>query len=136
MPDKVVLDSSVIAAIFFKEQASERAERVAENHELVTVDIAVAEVANVAWKRVAYFGESREVTLKALKRCTNFIINVCDIITSQELLESGFEIALANEITLYDALFVAASERERISLLTLDKKFYKKIQEKRNVELV
>lgn len=136
MPDKVVLDSSVIAAIFFKEQASERAERVAENHELVTVDIAVAEVANVAWKRVVLFSESREVTLKALKRCTDFIINVCDIITSQELLESGFEIALADRITLYDALFVAASEREKVSLLTLDKKLYEKIQEKRNVELV
>lgn len=136
MPDKVVLDSSVIAAIFFKEQASERAERVAENHELVTVDIAVAEVANVAWKRVVLFSESREVTLKALKRCTDFIISVCDIITSQELLESGFEIALADRITLYDALFVAASEREKVSLLTLDKKLYEKIQEKRNVELV
>lgn len=136
MPDRVVLDSSVIAAVFFEEEASERAERVAEDYELVTVDVAVAEVANVAWKRVIHFGESREVTLKALKSCIDFITDVCDIITSQELLENGYEIALADEITLYDALFVAASERERILLLTLDKKLYEKLQERGNVKLV
>ena len=48
MQNKVVLDSSVIAAIFFKEEASERSERVVENYNLITIDVAVAEVANVA----------------------------------------------------------------------------------------
>ena len=37
---------------------------------------------------------------------------MCVIFTSQELLENGFDIAIADEITLYDALFVAASERK------------------------
>lgn len=136
MPDKVVLDSSVIAAIFFKEEASERAERVVQRYELVTVDVAVAETANVAWKRVVFFDEPGKITLKSLKNCTDFILNVCDIITSQKLLENGFEIAVADRITLYDALFVAASEREKIPLLTLDKKLYEKLYEKRNVNLI
>ncbi len=50
MADRVILDSSVIAAIFFKEASSERAERAVENYKLITVDLAIAEVANVAWK--------------------------------------------------------------------------------------
>jgi len=54
MPDNVVLDSSVIAAIFFKEKASERAEKVAEKYRLITVDVAVPEVANVAWKNCQF----------------------------------------------------------------------------------
>lgn len=136
MPDRVVLDSSVIAAIFFREEASERAERAAENHELITVDIAAAEVANVAWKRVLFLDESREITLKALKGCADFIMNVCDTISSLELLENGFEIAVLDRITLYDALFVAASEREKVSLLTLDGKLYEKLYKRRNVKLV
>ncbi|MBU7012564.1 MAG: type II toxin-antitoxin system VapC family toxin [Theionarchaea archaeon] len=136
MPDNVVVDSSVIASIFFREEASERAERVAENYELTTVDVAVAETANVAWKRVVFFNEPREITLKALKRCTNFIMNVCNVITSQKLLENGFEIAIIDGITLYDALFVAASKREKIPLLTLDKTLYEKLHEKRNIKLI
>ena len=66
MPDRVILDSAAIAAIFFKEESSERAERVAENYKLITVDLAIAEVANVAWKRVVFFNESKEIALKAL----------------------------------------------------------------------
>ena len=136
MQNKMVLDSSVIAAIFFKEEASERSERAIENYNLITVDVAVAEVANVAWKRVVFFGESRGVTLKALKNCVSFITGVCTVITLQELVEHGFEIAVADEITLYDALFVAASEREGVPLLTLDKKLYGSLCEKRSIELI
>jgi len=77
MSDKVILDSSLIAAIFFKEETSERAERAVENCDLITVDLAVAEVANVAWKRVVFFNESKKITLKALKGSIDFITGVC-----------------------------------------------------------
>ena len=55
MRDRVILDSSVIAAIFFKEEASERVEEALRDYKLITVNIAIEEVANVAWKRVVFF---------------------------------------------------------------------------------
>jgi len=136
MSDKVILDSSLIAAIFFKEETSERAERAVENCDLITVDLAAAEVANVAWKRVVFFNESKEITLKALKGSIDFITGVCEVITSQELLEDAFEIAVADKITVYDSLFIAASEREKVPLLTTDRKLHEKLNEKRNVKLI
>ena len=66
MSDKIILDSSLIAAIFFKEEASERAERAVENCDLITVDLAAAEVANVSWKRVVFFNESKKKKWKQL----------------------------------------------------------------------
>ena len=51
MLDNVVLDSCIIAAIFFPEAISERAIEIVENHDCTTVDLAYIEVANVAWKR-------------------------------------------------------------------------------------
>jgi len=39
MRDSVILDSSVIAAIFFKEEASERAEEALRDYKLITVGI-------------------------------------------------------------------------------------------------
>ena len=136
MQDRGILDSSVIAAIFFKEDASERAERVAENYKLITVDLAIAEVANVAWKRVVFFNESKEIALKALRRSIDFIISACEVISSEKLLEDAFEIAIADKITIYDSLFIAASEREKVPLLTTDGKLYEKVKSKRSVKLI
>jgi predicted nucleic acid-binding protein len=136
MPDRVIFDTSVIAAIFFKEDSSERAETAADNYKLITVDLAIAEVANVAWKRVMFFDESKEIALKALRRSIDFITSVCEVITSQELLEDAFEIAIADKITVYDSLFIAASEREKVPLLTTDGKLYENVKSKWNVKLI
>lgn len=136
MPDRIILDSSVIATIFFKEESSDKAERVAENYKLITLDLAIAEVANVAWKRVIFFNESKKMVLKALKRSVDFILGVCEVISSREVIEDAFEIAIADKITMYDSLFIGASEREKVPLLTTDRKLYEKVKSKRNVNLI
>ncbi|MHC1572010.1 MAG: type II toxin-antitoxin system VapC family toxin [Methanosarcinales archaeon] len=136
MPDRAILDSGVIAAIFFREESSDRAEKVAENYELITVDLAIAEVANVAWKRVIFFNESKEVALKAVKKSVDFILGVCEVISSQEVIEDAFEIAITDKITIYDSLFIAASEREKAPLLTTDGKLHEKVKSKRSLKLI
>jgi predicted nucleic acid-binding protein len=60
MRDKAILDTGVILAIYFEEDGSERAVETASEHSPITVDLAVAEVGNAAWKRVALFGESKD----------------------------------------------------------------------------
>jgi len=125
MSTKYVLDSSVIAAIFFQEPSSEKAASAVENHELVTVDLARAEVANVAWKRVTLFNEDRELITRAFKMSMEFIETSCKVIPTRELVEESFPMALKNKISFYDALFVSASLREGVPLLTLDKKLEK-----------
>ncbi|MGB7000414.1 MAG: type II toxin-antitoxin system VapC family toxin [Halobacteriota archaeon] len=136
MADEVILDSSVIAAIFFKEDSSGRAETAAESYELITVDLAIAEVANVAWKRVMFFDESKEIALKALRRSINFITDACEVISTRKLLEDAFAIAIDDKITIYDSFFITASEREKVPLLTTDGKLYEKVKSKRNVKLI
>jgi predicted nucleic acid-binding protein len=123
MQDKIILDSSIIAAIFFREKASSKAVQAIQDQDLITVDLAMAEVANVAWKRVAIFHENEEIIREALKRSTEFIRTVCEVISTEELIERSFQIALEEKISLYDSLFLAASEKEETSLLTLDKRF-------------
>lgn len=134
--NKIILDSGVIAAIFFKEAISEKAEKVAEGHSLITLDLAFVEVANVAWKRVVIFKESKELMLKSLKSSSDFISRACDVISSKELLEDAFYIAVLEKITIYDSLFVAASEKEKASLITADGKLYEKLKTTRNVKLI
>jgi len=135
MRDRAVLDTGVIVAIYFDEDASERAVEVASKHSPITLDLAVAEVGNAAWKRVAFFGESKDATWKSLYKCLEFIKS-CSQISSFELAELAYEISVANKTTFYDSLFLAAAENERVPLYTLDKKMYEKVKAKRDVQMV
>ena len=87
MPDNYILDSSIIAAIFFREKASTKAVQKIQEKDLTTVDLAIAEVANVAWKRVTIFHENEEIITGALKKSIEFINTVCKVIPTEELIE-------------------------------------------------
>lgn len=136
MPDRAVLDSSVIAAVFFKEDASPRALESVAECDPFTLDLAVCEVGNVAWKQVSFSGEEKERALDALRDCLEFINTICIILKSADLLEEAFEIAVMDKTTFYDSLFLAAAEKERVPLLTLDERLYGRVKETRDVHLV
>ncbi|MDF0593886.1 type II toxin-antitoxin system VapC family toxin [Methanotrichaceae archaeon M04Ac] len=136
MRDRAFFDSSVIAAIFFREEASPRSLKIAAEFDPTTLDLAVAEVGNVAWKRVTFSGEEKETALDALRDFLEFIGTTCTILNSSDLLVEAFEIAVTDEISFYDSLFLAAAERERLPLLTLDKRLHDRVKDKRDVRLV
>jgi len=137
MQDKAVLDSSIIAAIFFKENSSEEAQKIVkEYNELITVDLAIAELGNVAWKRVVFFNEPDEIISRALEASIDFVTNACSAVAHRELIKDAFEIALADKITVYDSLFIAVSEREKAPLLTLDGTLYSKFKKKRDIVFI
>lgn len=122
MSDKYVLDSSIIAAIFFREKSSKKAAKAVQNTRLVTVDIAMAEVANVGWKRIIKFDEDPGIITEALEMVFEFINTSCKVLSIEELAELSFQIALREKVTFYDSLFLAASQNEKASLLTLDER--------------
>jgi len=66
MRDRAVLDSGVIFALYFEEDASVRAEKAVNEYSPITLDLAVAEVGNAAWKRVVFFKENRDASLRSL----------------------------------------------------------------------
>jgi len=87
-------------------------------------------------KEWCFFNEQKEIALKALNKSIDFIMGVCEVIASQKLLKDAFEIAIEDAITIYDALFIAASKKEKVPLLTLDRKLYERVKQKRNVKLI
>lgn len=134
MLDNAVLDSSVIAAIFFDEDASIRAKQVAARHRPTTVDWAYAEVGNIAWKRITKFNENVDATLSSLKKCIEYMSS-CSLIDGLELVEPAVTLSIEHKITFYDALYVAASEKVNAPLYTLDKKLLAETKNM-NVQLV
>ena len=130
MPDRIVADSSVIAALFFREDGvCEKAEKaIMESRSIYTLDIAIAEITNVAWKKVRIQGEDREVVEHALRKCMEFIRSVCTVVSSAELFDTAFRIAVERGITAYDALFASASEKYNAHLITADRKLAESVE--------
>ncbi len=137
MRDKAVLDTGIISALFFKEEISEEAEKIVETYEdLITVDLAIPELTNVAWKRVQFFKEPKETIEVNLRKGIEFIVRACNVISSFEMYEKAFEIAIRMEITVYDALFLAAAEKEGADFITSDGKLVEKLKGLDFVKLV
>jgi predicted nucleic acid-binding protein len=136
MPGNVVLDSSIIAAIFFPEKISGTCLDIAENNDCTTVDLAYAEVANVAWKRVRHDSQDIEKVRSSLGECHGFIRETCQVIPAQDLIIEAYDVACSHRITVYDALFVAAAVRYGSPLVTADTKLGNVARKIVKVELV
>lgn len=137
MPDRVVLDSSVIAAIFLQDDDdSKRARSMIGSYDRITLDTAIAEIGNVAWKKTIIFGENSTEMLSGLQDGIDFIIGMCDMLRASDLAMDAYAVAVKSEISFYDALFLAAAEKEQVPLLTLDKKLYAMAKANRDVRLM
>ena len=136
MRDSVVLDSSVIAPVFFPEEKTEQIMGMLKEKRFITVDLAIAEVTNVAWKRCMFFHEDKEITKEALNNCITFITDVCDVLHMRDLISDAFLDATKYSITVYDALFLAAAQKRTIPLLTMDAKLYHKLKSTEDVMLI
>jgi predicted nucleic acid-binding protein len=102
----------------------------------VTLDLAIAEVGNVAWKQVVFSGESKDRALDALRDCQDFISTTCALIRVTDLIAVAFEIAVENKTSYHDSLFLAAAEVKEIPLLTLDRGLFEKTKAKRDVRMI
>lgn len=125
----VVLDSTAIASIFFRDPYSERVDSALKKFERFhTLDLAFAEVGSVAWKRVKFFGEDYAASLKALAAAAEFIENACRVTESRELVSQAFELGVERRITFYDSLFIALANGLKARLLTTDERLRSSVQ--------
>jgi predicted nucleic acid-binding protein len=132
---KIVLDSAAISSIFFSDPLSDQTEMaIAKYDELYTMDLACPEVGNVAWKRVSFFKEDRKQIFDALKLALEFIRDNCKVISSSEIAPEAFSLAVDNNITMYDALFLGLAKRLRTKVLTADEKLHRKLQQSKKMQ--
>jgi predicted nucleic acid-binding protein len=106
------------------------------SYDRITQDAAIAEIGNFAWKNTVLFGEDSAEMLNGFQDGIEFTIGMCHMLKASDLAEDTYEIAVNSKISFYDALFLAAAEKEQVPLLTLDKKLYAKAKANRNVRLM
>ena len=121
MTEKVI-DSSALAVLLLKEEGWRKVKEILREKPY-TIELAVKEVANSIWKRVKLLrdiDENKALTilgdLLELRR-TALRIESQDVYLGQAL-----EIALKNDATIYDSLFIAQALTKKAILVTSDRK--------------
>jgi predicted nucleic acid-binding protein len=103
---------------------------------LHTADLAFAESLNVIWKHVSLIKDLKpEEAMPATEDLTR-IYNELDIVETREVAKETTQIALTLNITVYDALFVAAAQKVNGILYTADQKLYEEAIKTTNSKLL
>ena len=116
----IVVDASVLVKVVLKEPGWDEIEL---DSNTATLDYALVESMNAIWKAIRR-GRIAEETGKTLIAVLKLIGSGMLTFEAQNFFERGLEIALKENITIYDALYIALAEALKAELLTADEKQY------------
>jgi predicted nucleic acid-binding protein len=100
------------------------------------VDIALAESLNAIWKHTNLHKDLKPENIKPIMQDLLRIHDKLSIITTREIAQSAMNIASTQEITAYDAIYIAAAQKLNATLCTADQKLHKTAQKTTKTKLL
>jgi predicted nucleic acid-binding protein len=122
--ENLVVDSSVVIKWFVVEPHSTEARRLLNDYQdgnlsLLAPDLLAAEIGNIVWKKQRFQGlcaADGQLIIDAFRTLT------LQFTPTAVLLDDAYRLAVAHQRTVYDALYVALSIREKCRLVTADQR--------------
>jgi predicted nucleic acid-binding protein len=116
----IVVDASSLAKVVLLEEGWNG---VPLTTDTATLSHSIIEVSSSIW-RAALRGRIGEEEAKRKLDALRMIADAILIFKAEDYLERGFEIALKEKITVYDAIYIALAEGKKAALYTSDRKQY------------
>lgn len=131
---KLVLDSSVVAKLFFEEAGSDSAIKLMylgdeKDIEFYASDLVIYEVGNAIWKNLRKKKKDGSQYVKLMFQLNIDFISIDDALASEAIKE-----AQKNDITYYDGVHIALSKKKQTTLVTQDKELLKKYKRASSIE--
>jgi len=119
----IVIDASALTKYILKEPEWEIIERYLVEDDVYSIDLIMKEVLNAIWKNtVIYKTIPIDISLEKYQLVKKIIDNEIIVLEYEEkYLYKAFKIAIDNNITIYDALYIAQAMDHKAGLLTSDK---------------
>ena len=111
-----MIDASALAKFVLKEPSWKNLKKYLRDS--VSVDHVFKEVANSIWKTYRRGFITLEDAKRKYEALKLLVENVIEIVDEREFMDRAFKIALKNNITIYDALYIALSQEKELTLLT------------------
>ena len=129
----IVLDTSAAIEILLKKEESEKfKKRIAEADAVISPELYISEITNVAWKYNKLAGFSHEECYELAQDGINLIDQ---FVNSKDLWKEALRESMYNDHPVYDCLYVICARRNDGILMTKDKKL-KKLCEKLKIETI
>lgn len=87
-----------------------------------TIDLAIYEAVNAVWKECHILKKIRMEVVYGLIELLSKIFNVLDLYTIRGSEKEVLEIAIREGVTIYDASYIYIAARNKLTLVTDDKK--------------
>ena len=118
--NRCVVDASVVAAAFFREEYAEAARRLLlSDADLHAPDLIFAELASVVWKRRRR-GELAEE--EAIRLLADMLTLPLLVASCRELADGALLAAMGTGRTVYDCLYLALSVKLKTVMVTADRR--------------
>jgi predicted nucleic acid-binding protein len=133
---KMVLDSSVLAKLFFKEEGSDSAIELMEKGdiydlEFISSDLVVYEIGNTIYKNIKGKKKDGRRFIELV-----FLLNIELVPIGRTLAKEAMIQSQKNSITFYDGVHVALSKLNDAILVTQDKELLKKIKNTKSIDTI
>jgi len=123
---RFVVDASVAVKWFLPEEHSREARRLLRTgNELLAPDLVWAELGNVIWKRYRRGEISASEAESLLRDVRRLPLSTCP---SDLLLTAAWSIAVQNNRTVYDCLYLSLAQSKGCPLVTADGSFYRALE--------
>lgn len=119
----IIVDTSVIAKLFFPEEGSEQAKKLLLTEPLGTPDLLLYEFTNLLAYRTYLSLEDKKFFLKELNQ-----LQLQLFVLPQSGFERVTELCQEFHITAYDASFIALAERLKLNFITADLKLARQVK--------
>jgi predicted nucleic acid-binding protein len=122
----LIIDASVLIKFFVPEVLSSKAEQLLVRVEegsirLFAPDLIYAEAGNALWKK----HRLKELTQSEVDKITDLIASIpLKVEPSKALFPLAIDIAIAYEVTVYDALYLSMAKVYETQMMTADKKLF------------
>lgn len=121
------MDANILVKLVMNEPGSKEArvhvsDSLKKGYTLHTVDLALAESLNAIWKHVNVLKDLKAEEAKPAIKDLTRIYDGLSIVTSREITEETAQVALTQNITVYDSLYIAAAQKLKGTLYTADQK--------------
>lgn len=130
-----VVEASVGIKLFIREEGTNLAELVFAGLgeeppvRLYVPDLFFVECANILWKYVRRFNYAADEARRDLNDLMQLNLAAVD---TENLLAAAFDLAVENDLTVYDACYVALANLLELPLLTADKRLVNKMDGRRH----
>jgi len=132
----LVLDASVVAKWFKYEEGREKALEIRDNfisdqEQITFPDLLILELANLL--RFSRIYNQTDI-IKAVESIENMDIDI--VVPTFEVIKDSVRMAVENDLTVYDAVYISLAESLGCDFITADEKLHQKVKKLKFVKLL